>query len=367
MIAPPKAADVGIDEYIEDGMLVLTPHGPRLGRRVLFVNVSGGAAWWRQYQQRRLPSHQLWGSVELVRRGYEVAFTPALPDFYLYRNPLPHDLRLFRRCLAWLRPGDILYCAHNTLYWLPLLKRLGLMRRRIVSLLYAREPLDFAAAHDGIIAMTPAAEQQARRLAPRTRVARLGWGIDLEFAPTLPFSPEWLLSCGRTNRDFGTLRAAASLTRARIKLIAHGEPAAATWPPNVDVARVGARLDARLPYPELLHTWYGGCAASLVVLKPDPTQQTACGFTNLLESMAMSRPVILTQTNAIQTEIDIDATECGLSVAPNDAPALARAMDRLTAEPDLAQRLGENGRRLCASYYNMDRFGDDLHRFFETL
>src|SRR5205085_1314576 len=81
-------------------------------------------------------------------------------------------------------------------------------RRRIVSLLFARETLDFSEAHAGIIALTPAAADEASKLAPKTRIAHLGWGVDLKTFPSLPYNPKWILHCGIAGRDFHVLHGA---------------------------------------------------------------------------------------------------------------------------------------------------------------
>jgi glycosyltransferase involved in cell wall biosynthesis len=117
----------------------------------------------------------------------------------------------------------------------------------------------------------------------------------------------------------------------------------------------------------LLHDYYAGCAASLVILKPDPTEYTANGFTNLLEAMAMAQPVILTRTGAVPTEIDVEKVGCGLFVPPSDPEALSQAVKALARDPERARQMGLRGRELVESYYNMERFGRDLHQFFESL
>jgi len=69
----------------------------------------------------------------------------------------------------WLGKDGIIFCGHNVLYWIPFLKKLGAIKSPLVSLLYAREPLDLASAHTGIITLTPAGAEHAKKLAPRAK------------------------------------------------------------------------------------------------------------------------------------------------------------------------------------------------------
>ena len=57
------------------------------------------------------------------------------------------------------------------------------MKSPIVSLLYARDDLNWAQYHDCIISLTPAGAAHARKIAPKAKVAALGWGVDLSFFP----------------------------------------------------------------------------------------------------------------------------------------------------------------------------------------
>ena len=164
----------GIVERTEQGLVVLGPANSSPVRRLLHVNAYGGQAVWNKVKQGLVPPHQLLGCLELARMCYEVALAEPLPDFYLYRHPIPHDLKLLGFIRSWLGPDGIVYCGHNVLFWLPMLRALGAIRNPIISLLYAREPLDWSRAHRGIIALTPAAAEQARKLAPRATVAVFG-------------------------------------------------------------------------------------------------------------------------------------------------------------------------------------------------
>jgi hypothetical protein len=359
----------GISDREEDGFVVLSPADGQIRRRVLFVNLYGGVEIWRKVKRGDMPPHHLWGCIELARMGYEVALAKPLWNFSL-RNAIPHDLRLLRWAREWLRPEDILYCGHNVLFWIPLLKYCRIVRCHIVSLLYAREPLDFAKAHSGIIALNPLAEQHARKLAPSAKVATLSWGADMRFFPKLPYRPDWFLSCGITRRDFVTLAAGASRCNAKLRVICPGIPKEISWPANVDLKDGGRGWNfqkAAISYQALLHDYYGGCAGSLIILRKDNAGETAVGFTNLIEAMAMARPVIVTKTGALPSEIDVESAGCGLHVPAEDPRALADAINELARDPTRAQSMGEAGRRLAENHYNIDRYSQQLHAFFESL
>jgi hypothetical protein len=359
-----------IVESIQDGLTLLSPASGRSLRRILFVNSYGGTDGWTKIKAGLLPPHHLWGCLELVRMGYEVALAEPLQDFYLHRNPFPHDLRFLKRVRSWLGPEGIVYCGHNVLYWLPFLRAIGALRTQVVSLLFAREPLNLARGHSGIIALTPAAAKQAKKLAPKVKVAHLGWGADLAVFPQLAYNPQTFLSCGIANRDFQTLSRASTLCSHPIHVISSGPALALEWPKNVRLTDSGPGWNSdhkKVSFQELLYNHYAVNAASLIILKRDDREYTANGFTNLIEAMAMGRPVIVTRTGALPTEIDVEEVGCGLHIPPNDASALAAAIQALARDPEKAREMGENGRRRCESYYNIQRYGGQLHDFFNTL
>lgn len=360
----------GVRESSEAGFLTLSPEQGAVKRRVLYVNSYGGQKVWDRIKDGRLPAHHLWGCLELVRMGYAVAMAEPLRNFYWHQRPLPHDLRLLKAVRGWLRTDDIVYCGHTLLYWLPLLKQVGLLNRRLVSMCYAREELDLRRAHSGVIALTPAAMEESRKRAPRVPVAHLGWGADLrDFSPR-EYAPQWFLACGITNRDFRTLSRAAAQCQRPVQVICPGLPPGVDWPANVTVIDGGPGWNFQkevVSHRDLVDHYYPGCVASLIIMQPDPTEYTANGFTNLIEALALARPVIVTRTGALPGELDVEKAGCGLFVPPGDPEALAKAMNELAADPARARAMGERGRQLAEQHYNIDRYAQGLHAHFESL
>jgi glycosyltransferase involved in cell wall biosynthesis len=359
-----------LTERIENGLVVLAPADKRIVRRLVYLDNYGGASMWQRIKTGDMPPHHLRGCLELARSGYEVVLAEPLPDFYFNRHALPHDLRLLDLARNWLGPEGFVFCGHNVLYWLLLLKKLGYVKCRIVSHLWAREPLDFAKAHSGIVALTRAGAEQAAKLAPDVKVASLGWGADLSIYPSFPYRPEAFFSCGIAMRDFRTLSLAAARCRQAIEVVVPGQIEGVCWSKNVKAIDSGKGWNferKRLTYRELLNNYYARSAASLIIVKKDPIEYTACGFTEIIEVMAMARPVIMTRTGALPTEIDIEKEGCGIFVPPESPDALAEAIDFLGKNPEKAEEMGCKGRALAERYYNIERFAADLHRFFNTL
>ncbi len=361
----------GIQESDAHGLVILSPAGGRSRRRILFVNSYGGRTGWEDIKKGAAAPHHLWGMLELVRMGYEVAIAEPLAHFRSHRRSFPHDLSLLKIARSWLGPDDLICCAHTLLYYLPLLKSLGALNRPMVSLTYAREDLNFAKAHDGIVALTPAAADQARKLAPGVKVGHVGWGVDPDFYPLLPYDPRFIFSCGIANRDFATQAQAATLSQEPFRIICPGRQEGVTWPANADVRDGGVGWHSngkkKFSVQDLIRDNYAQAAASLVIIKPDPEELTANGFTNMLEGMALGRSLIVTRTGAMPDELDVEKVGCGLFVPPENPAALAEAMTWIMGNPDEARRMGEAGRRMCEKHYHLSAFAGRLNAFFEEL
>jgi glycosyltransferase involved in cell wall biosynthesis len=355
-----------IDESVEDGVLVLRRHGSRGGpvRRIVFVGDYGQAAAWRLWKDGVYPGNHLWGCIELAAMGYEVLMLEPVPGRGL-RKRLKNDWFPTLAAVRDLKHDDIVYCSHNVLLWTPLLKALSLVKCRIVGLLYAREPLPLADRYDAIVAHTPFALQNASHKHPRVRCAHISWGMDLDFFGAYAYDPRWMLSCGKTFRDFPVLASAFAGCEVPVRLVHPRPDSLPDMPPSVQVESatdIGEGI-----YAPLVHHYYRYASATLLTITPDPTNRHCIGLTNVFESMACGRPVIATRTSAMTSEVDLADRRVGVFVDPADAGQVRAAAERLHRDRDESRVLGLNGRRLCEEYFNIDRYADDLHRLFEQL
>jgi len=82
----------------------------------------------------------------------------------------------------------------------------------------------------------------------------------------------------------------------------------------------------------------------------------------LFDSMAASRPIVAPLWG--EAAALVEAAACGLVVEPEDARGVQEAVEKLAADPALAQRLGEQGRRYVVEHFNRD---DIAKRLIELL
>jgi glycosyltransferase involved in cell wall biosynthesis len=83
----------------------------------------------------------------------------------------------------------------------------------------------------------------------------------------------------------------------------------------------------------------------------------------LLEAMLAGLPVVATRASAIP-EIIVDG-ETGVLVEPGDAPAVAKALDELLADPDRRRTLGEAGRRRALAEFSVARMTERAMAVYE--
>lgn len=107
-----------------------------------------------------------------------------------------------------------------------------------------------------------------------------------------------------------------------------------------------------------------GAVAGIVTLHPVPNYLQSLPV-KMFEYMAAGIPVIASDF-PLWREI-VDTYRCGLLVDPHDPGAIARAIDALVEDPELARTMGENGHRAAEERYNWSREEEKLLRLYETL
>ena len=85
----------------------------------------------------------------------------------------------------------------------------------------------------------------------------------------------------------------------------------------------------------------------------------------VLESMAMGKPVVGTRIGGTVEQIEDGVT--GLLVEPGNENSLAEALDKLLADADLRQRMGENARQRFLSEFEMTAFYERILSIYKKV
>ena len=94
-------------------------------------------------------------------------------------------------------------------------------------------------------------------------------------------------------------------------------------------------------------------------------KQGSLGVTKLFEYMMAGLPVICTDF-LIWKEI-IEENNCGICVNPNDTSTIAEAINFLVENPNMAKKMGKNGRQAVIEKYNWKSQEKILINFYENL
>jgi len=139
---------------------------------------------------------------------------------------------------------------------------------------------------------------------------------------------EFIVSAGRTFRDYPTLVAAFSVSAFPLIIVASRSSInGAKVTPNI-------RVLYDIPPSELTSLM----SRSIAVVLPLEDRMISVGQSVLLQAMALGKPVVATSVNG--TKDYIEHMETGLLVPPNDPKAIADAVGLLIADKDLRTKLG---------------------------
>ena len=152
----------------------------------------------------------------------------------------------------------------------------------------------------------------------------------------------YVLSAGRTLRDYATLLAAAHQIPRRILVICgNGDLHGMKTPVNVEILR-------EIPRENYLEKLRRCTLVALPLLRTD----RSTGQVVMLEAMACGKPVVTTRSPG--TVDVLHNGENGILVPPCDADALADAVNKLLNREDLAHALASHALEDLAQLYTWD-------------
>ena len=190
---------------------------------------------------------------------------------------------------------------------------------------------------------------------PETKLRFVPMYTTIENPECSPANDGYVLSIGRSGRDWDTLLRAAPLFAAPLRLVAgKRDRLPVPVPPNVQVSRNLALEDGR--------DWMRRAAVVAIPLIPS---ERSTGQVVLFEAMALGKPVVATR---VAGTVDyIRDGENGILVEPSSAPALEQAINRLLKDPALANRLASAALADCAAHLDPDAHAERKIEAIQSL
>jgi len=218
--------------------------------------------------------------------------------------------------------------------------------------------------YSGIFCLTPKAEEYYFQYSFSKFIP---WCVDLELfdgkPPKTTADRPFFLATGKTYRDYRTLVAGAKDVDADLRIIGPNQQKPDSLPPNVKwIDTSSDPPDQAIDYPTL-REWYAQCIAVCIPLSGDADD--TCGYTNMLEAMAMCKPVLMTSSGCLH--INPEKDEFGIQIKPRDAQGWAHAMNDLLKYNEKSLEMGNRGRAIVERDFTIDRFNKDVLRFIQTI
>jgi glycosyltransferase involved in cell wall biosynthesis len=219
-------------------------------------------------------------------------------------------------------------------------------------------------ANAGFLCLTPKAEEYYSRFAPSKFIP---WCVDMELfdgAPPkkLPQKP-FFLATGKTYRDYATLVKAAKEVAIEIRIIGPRNQKPEDLPSNLKWIDTSSNPpDQAIDYLTL-REWYAQCIAVCIPLSGDADD--TCGYTNLLEAMAMRKPVLMTQSGCLH--ISPETEGFGIQIKSRDAEGWIKAMNLLHEDHEKASKMGDRGREIVERDFTIERFNQNVLQFIKTI
>ena len=220
-----------------------------------------------------------------------------------------------------------------------------------------------SSSHKAFFCLTPNAEKYYSKYAKSNFIP---WCVDLDLFDGKQYTHKqgspFFLATGKTGRDYATLMNAAHLVDAEIRIIGPKIQKPDKIPSNVNWIETSEDPpDNAIDYLTL-RNWYSQAIGVCIPLSGDADD--TCGYTNLLEAMAMRKPVIMTQSGCLHINPESDGF--GIQIKPRDAQGWSQAMNHLRRDHEQALKMGIRGREIVERDFTIERFNKDVVEFMET-
>jgi len=352
--------------------------------KVLFIGKTPMDWAWDQWQNKKYPGHLLFGVTQLSKYGIEVDILPHTKYAKLQQvsnkikilGDLDQQLRIFFR----QEDYDIVYSGDDlNTSLLTFLRYIGLYKKPIVVIMHRSFKKSLASqifvklfvkSKDKLLCLSNRimTKLSGKFGVSEEKMTLLPLGIDLCFydynsqdnpnGKTDKEVNKFILSAGKTHRDYNTLAQAFKEINCNLNIYCSGESAPTVFPlsRNINVNYENKKESTILSYAELEAEYKKAYAIAIPLEIPPERREsvTLIGNTSLLEAMALGKAIVMTKNP--QIDIDIERQGIGFFVEYGDVEGWRKAISYLLDNPQETKEMGHRGRLLCEQKYNLDYF-----------
>jgi len=333
-----------------------------------------------QIENGLYPKHHFWGvdhlldcpvlDCELIKTSKQ-SISPLIEKFFnklLFKNSTSLDTEL--KILRAERNFDLIYSVSGPLAFSKFYKRAKVIPWVFRTPDANNRPLidsyniNCLKNYSGIFCLTPKAEEYYSKYSSSKFIP---WCVYLELfdgkPPKTASDKPFFLATGKTYRDYKTLVDGAKEVDAELRIIGPKLQKPNQLPPNIKwIDTSSDPPDQAIDYPTL-REWYAQCIAVCIPLSGDADD--TCGYTNMLEAMAMRKPVLMTRSGCLHTNPEADGF--GMQINAGDPEGWTQAMNHLHQNDRKVLEMGNRGRRIVEKDFTIERFNQDVLRFVQTI
>lgn len=242
--------------------------------------------------------------------------------------------------------------------------------RPILSHLYAARERRLLSRYDALVTVTPTILQRLQRINPRSvMVTNYPNFNNLPTHTPLASKEPTVCFAGEIAERYMHEQIIRSLAHTPARYLLAGRVFIQDYFQRLQSLEMWQRVEylGVLP-PEEVGSIYQRADIGLVLLDYSPNvgyRKGTLGVLKMFEYMMASIPVIATDFE-LWREI-IEGNQCGICIDPHDPQRIADAINHLISHPQLAQQMGENGRKAVKEKYNWATQEQVLFNLYDTL
>lgn len=359
-------------------------------KRILVLNNYSINRVEQEINERKKPSHHLYGVIELKKSGYIISTIETDKNSFIFKFgyflsfiPLCNLGDLFQqiKAIQKRKEYDIVYAlSQDVTTFLGLLSYFGLYKKPLIALIHhpilrgrlssIRKYSTFfsLSGHTYLPALSSTVAKQINTITKKNTSFEIKWGPDINYYNHAEVSTNHfindidLLAIGRTGRDYATLINAFNNTNIRVVIFCDEGNR------NIIPTEYTSNIEINwLPFAESLdyNTIIGLYHKTKIIAIPMFDQDSLCGLTSITDAIALGKPIIITRNKYIN--IDPEFNEFGIWVNAYDQDDWQIAAKKILNDNELYLRMSKNAKHSAESKFNINLFSVSLDKIIQNI